>query len=211
MARIFLILFGLFIVLVFVNFTWTLLGNAFASHGGIGSSFPILASPSGSGLSAVDFSIFDKGGDGLSYVTQGYGRTPYSYLYVEHWHNGIDIAARYGAKILSPGEGRVIATGNQDNYCYRLGFGKFVAIEDGANGLVLWYAHLGAINVSLGDAVKKEQLIGTVGTTGFETGPHLHLSIFKEAGFSMQNKYGCGPDANGADINPLSVLGSVYQ
>jgi len=210
MARLFLILFGLFIVLVFINFTFTMLGSAFASFGG--PVFPgSIVSSAGSGFTTVDFSAFDKGGDGLGYITQGYGRTAYSYLYVDHWHNGVDIAARFGAPILSPGEGRVIAIGNQDNFCYRRGFGKFVAVDDGGNHLVLWYAHLGTISVSVGDAVKKGTAIGTVGTTGLETGPHLHFSIFKEAGFRMKNKNGCGPDADGTDVNPLLYLGSVYQ
>ena len=105
----------------------------------------------------------------------------------------------------------MIATGNQDDYCRGRGFGRYVAVADGANHLVLWYAHLGKIYVEAGDTVKKGMEIGTVGNTGFETGTHLHFSVFDLNGFSMKNKNGCGPDPDGKDLNPLSYLGTTYQ
>lgn len=197
----FLIFFGL----VAVNYFLTLAGNFFA-YGGWAR-----ADQSGAQLASIDFSMFDKNGAGRSYITQGYGRTSFAYAYVADWHNGIDIAAAYGAPVYSPADGTVIATGNQDNYCPRRGFGRFVAIKDAGNGLVLWFAHLGKINVSVNDAVKKNDLVATVGSSGFETGTHLHLSIFSADGFSMAPRNGCGPDATGHDLNPLSYLGTTYQ
>jgi murein DD-endopeptidase MepM/ murein hydrolase activator NlpD len=166
---------------------------------------------SGSGFSSIDFSFFNKGGAGKDYITQGYGRTPYSYLYQDGRHDGIDISARYGVPIYSASDGTVIATGNQDDYCYHRGFGKYAAVKDNVDNLVLWYAHLGIISVSVGDTIKKETLIGTVGASGFETGVHLHFSIFDANDFSMQNKNDCGPDPVGKDFNPLSYLGTIYQ
>src|SRR5947207_740425 len=77
-----------------------------------------------------------------AYVTQGYGRTSYSSHYPNGWNNGIDLAEAYGTPIHSPSDGTVIATGNQDDFCYRRGFGKYIAVKDETNGLVLWYAHL---------------------------------------------------------------------
>lgn len=193
--------FFIFVILVIGNYLFALAGNM--------SSFHPAATPNQ--LSAIDLGFFKKGGAGRSYLTQGYGVTPYSSMYKGGWHNGIDISAAYGAPIYSPGEGKVLATGNQDNYCYGRGFGRYVAVDDGANHIVLWYAHLGKISVSPGDTVKKDDLIGTVGATGFETGTHLHLSIFAESGFSMTPRNGCGPDATGKNLDPLQYLGTVYN
>ena len=157
------------------------------------------------------FSIFDKGGDGYKYITQGYGRTPYSYMYIGDWHNGIDIAAIYGAPIYSPAAATVLAVGDQDDFCPRLAFGRFVVIEDNTNHLMLLFAHLADIDVQPGEAITKNQLIGTVGNSGDETGTHLHFSIFEVAGFSMAPAYGCGPYPQGHDVDPLDYLGTVYQ
>jgi murein DD-endopeptidase MepM/ murein hydrolase activator NlpD len=200
-AKFFIGVFFIFIILVIGNYLFTLAGSMLSFH-------PAARADE---LSVIDFSFFKKGGVGRSYITQGYGITPYSSIYKGDWHNGIDIAAAYGAPIYSPGEGTVLATGNQDDYCYGRGFGRYVAVDDGANHLVLWYAHLGKISVSPGDHIKKGDQIGTVGASGFETGTHLHFSIFAESGFSMQSRNGCGPDATGKDLDPLSYLGTVYN
>lgn len=165
----------------------------------------------GYGLSVVDASLFSPTGAGKSIVTQGYGHTPYSAIYPNDWHDGIDIGANYGEPIYSPNGGTVIAVGNQDLYCYHRAFGKYVAVKDPANNLVLWYAHLGTQVVSPGETITKGQELGTVGATGLETGVHLHFSIFEAAGFTMQVRDGCGPEPTGQDVNPLNYLGTVYQ
>ncbi len=202
------IIFFIIFILGFFNYVGAVLVKAITPSG-----FSIMA-PVGSGaelasadsLSAISFNLFSKNGKGWSYVTQGYGRTPYSAWYVNGWHNGIDIAARYGAPIYSPREGVVIATGNQDNYCPGRGFGKFVAVSDPGDGVVLWYAHLGQIMVSSGQSIEKGVQIGTIGETGLETGTHLHFSVFEATGFSIKDKNGCGPDADGRDVNPVPYL-----
>jgi murein DD-endopeptidase MepM/ murein hydrolase activator NlpD len=172
--------------------------------------FPLSQTPSVrtayDGLPSVNFNFFDPTGDGKSYITQGYGDTPYAYLYVGHWHDGIDIAADYGETIYAASNGMVLATGNQDDYCYHRGFGKYVALEDEDKGVVLWYAHLGTISVSPGVNISKGVVVGTVGATGYEFGTHLHFSVFDEKGFSMQNRNGCGPDPTGTDIDPIPFL-----
>ncbi len=165
-----------------------------------------------SGVETINFNFFgSQNPSGKSYVTQGYGATPYSYLYKNHWHDGVDIAASYGEKIYSPDAGIVLATGNMDNYCYHLGFGKYVAVKDPVNDLILFYAHLGTIDVTPNEAIATGMPIGTVGATGFETGVHLHLSIFEGSGFAMKVAYGCGSEPIGQDVNPLNYLGSIYK
>ena len=202
-------IFLVFFALVSMNYISTQLGN-FLPHG-LARADQLFTGTGGNGLSSIDFSFFDKNGIGKSFITQGYGRTSASYLYLNDWHNGIDIAAVYGAPIYSPTAGTVIATGNQDNYCPRIAFGKYVVLDDPVNHLVLLFAHLGTISVSPGDTLKKDGLIGGVGATGFETGTHLHFSIFKEDGFSMAPAHGCGPYPDGHDVNPFNYLGTMYQ
>ena len=206
--------FLIFIVLVGFNYLFTLAGNFFPyGSGGAALAETFIGTGSGSGhqLKSVNFSMFDKNGTGRSYITQGYGKTSFSYEYVGGFHNGIDIAAVYGAPVYSPANAFVLATGNQDDYCPRRGFGKYVAIYDPKNNLILWFAHLGSISVSRSDKIEEGTLIGTIGATGFETGTHLHFSIFKAAGFGMPSRNGCGPDPTGTTANPLSYLGTVYQ
>ena len=206
----------LVIVVIAVGFDLVATAASALDSGSLSSLFPAFPSavgPGGTagGLSSINFSIFDKGGDGYKYITQGYGRTPYAYMYINGWHNGIDIAADYGAPIYSPTDATVIATGDQDNYCPRRAFGRFVVVEDETNHLVLMFAHLANIPVTPNEQIKKGQLIATVGDSGDETGTHLHFSIFQATGFSMAAAHGCGPYPQGHDVDPLDYLGTVYQ
>ena len=197
--------FLIFFIIVLANAAFASLGHVFASPPAIFSS------GTSTGLKSVDFGDFGSGGPGWKAITQGYGRTAYAAWYVGGWHNGIDIAAAYGAPILSPATGEVLAIGNQDNYCPSRGFGRYVALLDPKNNLVLWFAHLGSINVSARENVVKGTEVGTIGNSGFETGAHLHFSIFEAQGFSMKPKNGCGPDADGKDVNPVPYLGTTYK
>lgn len=214
MKNVLLILLVILVIAIGFDLVATV-AKAFDS-GSFSSLFPGLPSAGNfggaiGGLKSINFNIFDKGGDGYKYITQGYGRTPWSYMYIDGWHNGIDIAADYGAPIYSPTDGIVIATGDQDNYCPRRAFGRFVVVEDDTNHLVLMFAHLADIPVTPLEVVKKGQLIGTVGASGDETGTHLHFSIFQSGTFSMAPAHGCGPYPQGHDVDPLDYLGTTYQ
>jgi murein DD-endopeptidase MepM/ murein hydrolase activator NlpD len=196
-----------FLLLVLLDYAGTSIASSFSSFHSSGLFAPI-AGPS-TGLSSIDFDFFGKDGSGRNYITQGYGYTAYSHVYVNHWHNGIDIAAQFGAPIHSPGSAVVFAIGDQDLYCPGRGFGRYVAAIDVDHNRILWYAHLGKISVTPGQDIQKGAEIGTVGATGLETGAHLHFSVFDTAGFSMKDKYGCGPDADGKDLNPLTYLSDI--
>ena len=54
--------------------------------------------------------------------------------------------------------------------------GNTVCIEHGL-GLKSWYYHMNSLNVTEGETVGRGQQIGSVGSTGFSTGPHLHFAI----------------------------------
>jgi murein DD-endopeptidase MepM/ murein hydrolase activator NlpD len=205
-----------FIFLVFCAVVLVVFGATLVGHIATSGFFPNLSSGFGpvssGGLSVVDFSFFAKNGNGWSAITQGYGSTADAYLYINHWHNGIDIAARYGAPIYSPViNGVVLAIGNQDNYCPSRGFGKFVVVQDNTNHLDLLFAHLGTIAVSPGATVAKDAALGTIGASGLETGPHLHFSVFKSADFTVTPAHGCGPYPEGHDVNPVPYLGTTYN
>jgi murein DD-endopeptidase MepM/ murein hydrolase activator NlpD len=87
-------------------------------------------------------------------------------------HPGIDIGAPSGSAIVAAGKGEVLYAG------YRGGYGNTIILDHG-NGVTTLYAHqrAGGIKVSTGQRVTKGQRIGTVGSTGYSTGPHLHFEV----------------------------------
>jgi murein DD-endopeptidase MepM/ murein hydrolase activator NlpD len=89
----------------------------------------------------------------------------------DHFHQGIDLAVRTGAKILSTFDGIVRIASYDDG-----GFGNFVVIRH-LNGLETLYGHLSYLRVKVGQVVKAGEVIGLVGSTGLSTGPHLHFGV----------------------------------
>jgi murein DD-endopeptidase MepM/ murein hydrolase activator NlpD len=88
-------------------------------------------------------------------------------------HLGIDIANRTGIPVRAADDGYVVMAG-RDTW----GYGNQVVIDHG-NGYWTRYAHLNKIGVKAGDVVKKQQQIGTMGSTGRSTGPHLHFEVIQ--------------------------------
>lgn len=142
-------------------------------------------------------------------LTQGYGFTEFSQnnyaIYRGKYHNGIDIGKFLGAEILAAEDGIVVSMGNQDNYCYRGAYGKFIVIKHD-NGLTTLYAHLSGQAVKIGQEVTRGQLIGYMGKTGLATGPHVHFVAYASSTFSVKQSKSCGPMPIGGDLNPLNYL-----
>ena len=86
-------------------------------------------------------------------------------------HYGIDIAARQGTMIKSSATG--VVTLVEDNLYYTGG----TIIMDHGHGISTIYSHLENILVSVGDQINQGDIIGTVGSTGRSTGPHLDFRI----------------------------------
>ncbi len=115
------------------------------------------------------------------YITQHYGLTPYSCLYYHcKPHNGVDFGAVIGTPVYAVADGTVTAVDNNG----RIEYGKYVLIHLG-NNLATLYAHLSKNTiVSVGDTVKRGQLIGYSGNTGFVkssssgNGAHLHFGLY---------------------------------
>jgi len=85
-------------------------------------------------------------------------------------HMGIDISAPTGTPIVAPADGVVLSAGREAEY------GLLICVDHG-HGFTTMYGHLKEIRVKPGDRVKTGQLLGTVGTTGNTTGPHLHYEV----------------------------------
>ncbi|MEQ8482950.1 MAG: M23 family metallopeptidase [Pseudomonadales bacterium] len=88
------------------------------------------------------------------------------------WHSGVDFAGRKGSDVIAVASGVVTFAGK------RYGYGKLVEISHG-DGYVTRYAHHESLKVETGDIVKKGQPIGTMGTSGRSTGPHVHFEVLK--------------------------------
>ena len=90
-------------------------------------------------------------------------------------HTGLDIAASSGTPMIPVASGKVTYAG------YKGSYGNLIIINHGKNSsgqtVETYYAHCRRINVSVGDVVNENTIIGTVGSTGNSTGPHLHLEI----------------------------------
>lgn len=85
-------------------------------------------------------------------------------------HSGIDIATAQGTPIVATNSGRVILAE------YLQMTGNTIVIEHGF-GLKSVYYHMSELKVKADDMVKRGDVIGLVGSTGFSTGPHLHFSM----------------------------------
>ena len=86
-------------------------------------------------------------------------------------HYGIDIAAKQGTMIKSSGSG-VVTMAEADLY-YTGG----TIIMDHGHGISTIYSHLESVMVSVGDKINQGDVIGTVGSTGRSTGPHLDFRL----------------------------------
>jgi murein DD-endopeptidase MepM/ murein hydrolase activator NlpD len=86
------------------------------------------------------------------------------------FHEGIDFPASIGTAIVAAASGKVVYAGYHPEY------GKIIEVDHG-NGLVSRYAHASQIFVKEGDLVVRGQRLGSVGSTGRSTGPHLHFEV----------------------------------
>ena len=100
------------------------------------------------------------------------------------FHEGIDLSASIGTDIYATGDGTVIKAARTFG-----GYGNLVIIDHGF-GYESLYGHMNKIEVLEGSEVKRGQVIGTVGNTGYSAGPHLHYEVHK----------------NGRHVNPIDYF-----
>lgn len=103
-------------------------------------------------------------------ITSLYGTREHPITGQADFHSGLDLAAAEGTDIHAVLGGVVLQTGTSDSY------GNYVKLLH-SNNLVTTYNHMQQILVKQGQTVQKGQTVGTVGSTGVSTGPHLHLEF----------------------------------
>jgi murein DD-endopeptidase MepM/ murein hydrolase activator NlpD len=123
----------------------------------------------------------------LARIGSFFGYRPHPILGVVHMHKGLDLVAPQGTPVYASGDGTIIDIERNNTGS---GYGNSIIVDHGVNGLSSRYAHLYTINVKKGQKVKRGEQIGTVGSTGLSTAPHLHYEIL----------------INGAAVNPLRYM-----
>jgi hypothetical protein len=111
--------------------------------------------------------------EGAARRTSRYGERLDPFTGERAFHDGIDLAQAYGSSVRSPASAVVTFAGirGEDGMLVELAF---------ADGLRLRFAHLGRIDVALGERVEPAQVIGLIGSTGRNAGAHLHLEAVKD-------------------------------
>ncbi len=122
------------------------------------------------------------------YLSAGFGNRNNPFTGLRDFHPGLDISAPLGTKILAPADGTVIFAGVKG------GYGNAVTVNHG-RGIVTHYGHMDAINVRVGQAVRRGSVLGFVGSTGRSTAPHLHYEVWM----------------NGSNQNPLLYILDEYR
>jgi murein DD-endopeptidase MepM/ murein hydrolase activator NlpD len=97
-------------------------------------------------------------------------------------HRGIDIANHSGTPIIATADGVVRDTSRV------AGMGRLITIDHGF-GFKTRYGHLSEITVKNGQRVKRGDVVGLMGSTGYSTGPHLHYEVLRNGQFINPTKY----------------------
>jgi len=116
-------------------------------------------------------------------ITDQFGGRMHPILGSWRQHNGTDFAANTGQAVWAIEDGLVIVSGWND------AFGELIVIDHGGN-VSSWYGHSSKRLVRVGDTVRRGQRIADAGSTGWSTGPHVHLEIH----------------VNGKPVNPMEYL-----
>lgn len=90
-------------------------------------------------------------------------------------HTGLDFAAPTGNPIYAIANGVITDAGYDGSYGNK-------TVETLPDGTEIWYCHQTSIGVSVGDKVIQSEQIGTLGSTGHTTGPHVHIEVHPGGG-----------------------------
>ena len=118
----------------------------------------------------------------LDYPVDGAVTSPFGYrthpIYGYYGlHNGTDFGADCGQSLYAAASGTVVDEYYDDVYGNRLYLS--IGNVNGAN-LTLIYNHLSSYQVGEGTQVKRGQVLGAVGDTGWATGCHLHFTVLRD-------------------------------
>jgi murein DD-endopeptidase MepM/ murein hydrolase activator NlpD len=130
------------------------------------------APPAHSGASDGDPGISDLQLPVQAPVSSHFGMRKDPFTRQARFHKGLDLAAPEGMRVVSALAGTVLSVG------YERGYGNTVLVQH-EGGVQTRYGHLGTIKVKAGDIISSEAELGTVGSTGRSTGPHLHFEVIR--------------------------------
>lgn len=146
---------------------------------------------------AVEFGVLDvipvQGAESSGY---GYRRHPISGR--RKFHKGVDFKAPRGTPVYAAASGVVTVARRNGSY------GRLIIISHGLD-LETRYAHLRQIHVEEGEFVSAGELIGTVGSSGRTTGPHLHFEV-RRSGEAVNPYWALGTSAPSMDDERVSTL-----
>ena len=103
-------------------------------------------------------------------------------------HNGVDMAFAHGSPVAAISDGVVTEVG------YNSFSGNYLRYMT-SDGLLVGYAHLDRVNVEPGDILRMGDIVALSGSSGLSTGPHLHVTIWRD----------------GISIDPLTVFAEPYN
>jgi murein DD-endopeptidase MepM/ murein hydrolase activator NlpD len=143
-------------------------------------------------------------------ITQYYGPTKFAErAYRTGFHTGTDFSAVIGTPIFAVGDGTITRTDNNDrgkSRWNRYQYGQYILVAHN-NNLTSLYAHLSRVLVKTGDTVKKGELIGYSGNSGYTFGPHLHFGIYWTPSIQLKPvPPAAGLVPIGVTIDPMSYL-----
>lgn len=111
------------------------------------------------------------------FISAGYGERIHPISKKKIFHKGMDIAAPKGTAIVAVWSGVVRKV--KVNFEQGKSYGRFI-IVDHENGMSSLYSQMESYAVKEGQKISKGDVIGTVGSSGMSTGPHLHFELKKE-------------------------------
>lgn len=144
---------------------------------------PSSSQPSGSSPDSAPSSGSQLARPSNGPVTSSYGQRRHPIYGTTRMHTGTDFGAPSGAPVFAADGGTVVSAG------WRGGYGNAVVVNHGG-GMTTLYAHMSGFSVSAGQQVSRGQTVGSTGSTGYSTGPHLHFEV----------------RMNGSPTNPMGYL-----
>jgi murein DD-endopeptidase MepM/ murein hydrolase activator NlpD len=132
-------------------------------------------------------------------LSNPFGRQRGAFSPEGEFHAGIDLAAPRGTPVLAPAAGTVVFAGvsplARSPAWWR--YGNLVAVAHGDRYLTL-YGHCGEIKVRAGQAVRRGEVLASVGSSGFSLSPHLH--------YEVRRRVGGGAGGALVPVNPLIYI-----
>lgn len=108
---------------------------------------------------------------GIGHISMAFGQNVHPITNQWYIHKGLDFSTyRSGDPIMATANGQVVTVTYDDS------FGYYVIIKH-KHGIYTRYAHMDTVRVKKGEVVTQRQVIGTIGSTGISTGPHLHYEV----------------------------------